>query len=75
MLDDFRAIMKEYYEIETLEPDSNFKTDFGLTSFDFINLICLIEEKYEVELDEKKYRSLNTVEDLMRYLEMLIAEK
>ena len=42
MLNDFREIMKEIYEIDNVELKSNFKTDFGLTSFDFVNLICLI---------------------------------
>ena len=71
MLNDLKEIMKENYEIDSVELKSNFKTDFGLTSFDFVNLICLIEDKYGVELDEKKYRSLNTVEDLITYLEVL----
>ena len=71
MLNDFREIMKEIYEIDNVELKSNFKTDFGLTSFDFVNLICLIEDKYGVELDEKKYRFLNTVQDLITYLETL----
>ncbi|MBE5880452.1 MAG: acyl carrier protein [Lachnospiraceae bacterium] len=75
MLNDFRVIVKELYGVERVELTSAFKTDFGLTSFDFVNLICLIEEKYDVELEEKKYRSLNTVEDLIQYLETLIAER
>ena len=54
-----------------MELESNFKTDFGLTSFDFVSLICVIEEKYGVELDEEKYRSLNTVQELITYLESL----
>ena len=69
MLDDFRKILKKQYDIDNVELSSNFKTDFGLTSFDFINLICMIEDKYKVELDEKDYKDLNTVEDLIKYLE------
>ncbi len=68
MLDEFRQIMKEHYGIDKVERASNFKTDFGLSSFDFINLICLIEEKYGVELEEEDYKELNTVEDLIIYL-------
>ena len=71
MLNDFREIMKENYEIDNVELTSNFKTDFGLSSFDFVNLMCLIEERYNVELDEKRYRSINTVKDLITYLETL----
>lgn len=71
MLNDFRAIMKEYYGIKKVELHSNFKKDFDLNSFDFVNLICIIEEKYGVEIEESKYRELNTVEDLIQYLESL----
>ena len=71
MLNDFKKIMKETYEIDNVELDSNFKTDFVLTSFDFVNLICLIEEEYGIELDEKVYRYLNTVGELIEYLETL----
>ena len=71
MLNDFREIMKEIYEIDNVELKSNFKTDFGLTSFDFVNLMCLIEERYNVELDEKRYRSINTVKEMIAYIEEL----
>ena len=43
--------------------------NYGLTSFDFINLICIIEKKYNVELDEKDYKNMNTVDDLIKYLD------
>lgn len=71
MFEEFKKIMKEVYEVDNVELESNFKTDFGLTSFDFVSLICVIEEKYGVELDEEKYRSLNTVQELITYLESL----
>lgn len=69
MLNDFKKILKEYYDIDNVSLNSNFKTEFGLTSFDFINLICLIEEKYNIEIEEKKYRTLNTIDDLIKYIE------
>lgn len=69
MLNSFRKIMKEQYGINDVELTSNFKTDFGLSSFDFVNLICLIEETYKVELDEEDYRNMDTVGDLVKYIE------
>lgn len=69
MLSDLKVMMKENYDITNIKLESNFKNDFGLTSFDFINLICLIEEKFGVEIEEVMYRKLNTVDDLVRYLE------
>ena len=69
MLNDFKELMRDYFDVSNVTLKSNFKKDFGLTSFDFVNLICIIEDKYEVELEEKDYRELNTVEDLIHYLE------
>ena len=48
---------------------TNFKKELGLTSFDFVNLICVIEEKYNVELEEERYRRISTIEELVEYLE------
>ena len=69
MLNDFKKIMKKLYGIDNIELTSNFKKDFGLTSYDFINLICLIEQKYKVEIEEEAYKDLNTVEELINYLQ------
>ena len=69
MLDDFKEIMKKYYDIENIELKSNFKKDFALTSFDFVNLICLVEKKYNIELEERDFREMNTVGDLVKYIE------
>lgn len=69
MLDEFRKILKEEYDINNVELTSNFKTDFGLTSFDFINLICLIEDMFDIEIEESEYRNLNTMSDLINYIE------
>lgn len=69
MLSDLKVMMKENYDITNIRLESNFKNDFGLTSFDFVNLICLIEDKFGVEIEEVMYRKLNTVDDLVKYLE------
>lgn len=75
MLNDFRQILKEYYDIEGVELTSNFKKDFDLTSFDFVNLIYIVEEKYKIEIEEDKYRSLNTIEELINYIESLKGQR
>ncbi|MCL2873380.1 MAG: acyl carrier protein [Defluviitaleaceae bacterium] len=69
MFNEFKEILKTNYEVTNVEQCSNFKKDFGLTSFDFINLICLIEEKYGVVIEEEHYLSLNTVGDLIKHIE------
>lgn len=68
MLHKLEEIMNEYYGVKELHPSDNFKKDYGLTSFDFINLICLLEERFSIEFDEKDYIRLNTVEELIEYI-------
>ena len=69
MLNEFREILKTNYDITDVELASNFKKDFNLSSFDFVNLLCLIEEKYGVVIEEEYYMALNTVDDLIKHIE------
>lgn len=73
MFEEIKKILSEEYGITELTMSTNFKKDLGLSSFDFMNLICIVEDRYQVELDEEKYRSLTTIEDLTNYLEVLIS--
>lgn len=69
MLNQLKTLLKKNYNIEDISTETNIKTDLGLTSFDFINLIALIEDTFHVEIDEEKYHSINTVGDLIKYIE------
>lgn len=68
MFEELKKILQEEYQIEDVALSTNFKKDLDLTSFDFVNLIARIEEKYKIEIEECSYRSLNTVSDLLDYL-------
>ena len=69
MFEEIKKILSEEYGITELSMSTNFKKDLGLSSFDFMNLICIVEDRYQAELDEEKYWSLTTIEDLTNYLE------
>lgn len=69
MLNQLKTLLKKNYNIEDISTETNIKTDLGLTSFDFINLIALIEDTFHVEIDEEKYHSINTIGDLIKYIE------
>ncbi len=71
MIEKLKSILKSEYGIENIKGNMNFKKDFGLSSFDFVNLICLLEEEFKIEIDENEYRKLNTVDELIKYLESL----
>ncbi len=69
MLDQLKKLLKKNYNIDDITIETNIKTDLGFTSFDFINLIALIEDTFDVELEEEKIHSINTVGDLIDYIE------
>ncbi len=69
MFEELKKILKDNYQIEDIELSTNFKKDLDLTSFDFVNLISIIEDKYKIEIEEESYRRLNTVRELIEYLE------
>lgn len=69
MLDQLQALLKKNYNISNISSETNIKTDLGLTSFDFINLIALIEDTFGVELEEEKYQSIHTAGELIAYIE------
>ncbi len=69
MLEQMKALLKKNYNINDISEETNFKTDLGLTSFDFINLIAVIEDTFGVEIEEEQYYSINTIGDLIKYIE------
>lgn len=73
MFEELKKILRDNYQIEDIELSTNFKKDLDLTSFDFVNLIALIEDKYRIEIEEECYRRLNTVQELIEYLESRIS--
>lgn len=68
-IEEIEELLREEYGIENLQPSDNIKKDLGLTSFDFANLLCILEDKFDIEIDEGKYRELDTVGDFYRYIE------
>ena len=69
MLNQLRALFKKNYHLDNIDESTNLKNDLGLTSFDFINLIAIIEDTFHIEVDEEKYHSINTIGDLIDYIE------
>lgn len=48
--------------------NSNFINDLGMTSVTFIYYMLKLEEKYDLKLDEVSYHQLETVIDLVNYI-------
>ncbi|MBQ6624728.1 MAG: acyl carrier protein [Clostridia bacterium] len=68
---DLLDIMTDYTDgrITEVKPDDVLTSDLGLNSFELFDLICLIEEKYDISIPDKILPTLVTVKDVVEYLE------
>ncbi|MCR4691122.1 MAG: acyl carrier protein [Lachnospiraceae bacterium] len=71
MFEEIVRILKENYGIENVKPESNFKKDLGLSSFDLMELAFVAEDRFGLEIEECSYRSMETVKDISDYFEAL----
>lgn len=67
-------IMSDYTNgrITEVNPDDVLTSDLGLNSFELFDLICIIEEKYNITIPDKVLPTLVTVKDTVEYLEETI---
>lgn len=64
-------MMNEYTDgrITQVNSDDVLTSDLGLNSFELFDLVCMIEEKYEISIPDRILPSLVTVKDIVSYLE------
>ncbi|MBR5419889.1 MAG: acyl carrier protein [Lachnospiraceae bacterium] len=75
MFEEIGKILKEEYGIVDISRDMDVKGGLGLNSFDLMNLICIVEERYHIEIDEEQYRQLVTLGEMCDYVELKIREQ
>ena len=71
MLEKIRAILSEQLELDPEEvvPEASFKDDLGIDSLDLFELVMSLEEEYDFEIPAEDLSSLNTIGDVINYLE------
>lgn len=71
MLETIRNIIQEYLNDETIkvEPESVFSADLGIDSYEFVDIICALEGKYNLDIEERVFKKFRTVQDIINYLE------
>lgn len=62
-------------EAIVIEPQMKLDKDFGLDSLDFIELLSVLETKFDVELSDDVFDAVNTVDDLYKYMAVTLAKK
>ena len=71
VLSEVSKIIADTLEIDVKEvkADSNLIADLGMESLDLVDLVVAFEEKYKVTIDDKDVKKLQTVQDIVNYIE------
>ncbi len=67
---ELKAIIEEYVDEELPEVtmETALTADFGLNSFELFEIICRIEEQYNVTIPDRVLMSFASVGDVVNYL-------
>jgi acyl carrier protein len=56
---------------EKVVPEARFIEELGADSLDTVELVMALEEKFSIEISDEDAETLQTVGDLLKYLEKL----
>ena len=73
MFEKLAELICNYVEVEkeAVQPDSRFVEDLGFTSYDFMSMVGELEEKYDIEVDEREVAEIRTVGEAIHYVESI----
>ena len=71
MLEKITQIIRENtgkYEL-IINEDTILLADLGLNSLDLLNLVCIVEDEFDIEVPDRVVGQLKTVGDVMKFIE------
>lgn len=80
MLKKLKEILEENTGITDINITSktNLKNDLGLNSFDLAQLVCNVEDEFNIEIPDDALKTIRTVGDVIAFIEkqwFIISEK
>lgn len=71
MIETLKKILWEYLNDKSvkIEPNSVIVSDLGIDSYEFTDIICSLEEEYDIDIEEKDFKKFRTIQDILTYLE------
>ena len=77
MLEKMREIISEQLNVDAAEVHMNtsFKDDLGADSLDLFELVMALEEEYNIEIPQDDLSSIDTVEDVIKFIKDLGVEE
>lgn len=73
MFEELKELICQYVDAEpsAITEESRFIEDLGFNSYDFMSMVGEIEEKFDVEVEEREVVNVKTVKDAVEYIQSL----
>ena len=74
MLEELKEVICQYVDVdpEKITEYARFMEDLGFNSYDFMSLVGEVEERYDIEVEEREVVQIKTVKDAMDYIASLM---
>lgn len=71
MFDRVKAIIENYVKRDDIgiTRDTDLLGDLGMNSLELVELVCVFETDFDMDIPEKDIRGFVTVDDVVKYLE------
>ena len=71
MLEKLTNIIREHTGDNSIEinEDMDLKADLGLNSLDLVNLACVVEDEFDIEIPDRNIKYFRTVKDVLLFIE------
>lgn len=71
MLEKIKPIVVEQLDVNSddITPEKSFSQDLGADSLDVVELVMVLEEEFDVEIPDEAAEKLETVGDVIEYME------
>ena len=72
MIDKLKELLVATVDVKEdvqLTEDTVILRDLGVDSLEMVELVCAVEDEFDIEIADKKIKSLITIGDLIDYIE------
>jgi len=71
LFDEVKEVIVEQLNVapEEVKPEAKFVEDLGADSLDVVEMIMALEEKFEIEIPDSEAENIQTVQDVIDYIE------
>ena len=71
MLETLTKIIREHTGDESIiiNEDMDLKADLGLNSLELVNLVCVVEDEFDIEIPDRNIKDFRTVKYVIQFIE------